>query len=177
MSRIFIKLIKIGLFALMPLFLTSSAKVEDTILLEKGYSLQVTGVLNQELKGTMSYETDIKITTGGTSFSTLELKLSNDLGEIRHSMGFLISQQAQSNTISVGTYNVAESIDGFLNDFDGVFGFADLDVMSDLPFFAQKGEIIITDLGKNKLEGSMVITLRNSNGKLIKVNGDFLARR
>ncbi len=181
MPSIFIKAIKIGLLAMMPLFLISNTKVEgyldDTMILEGSYSLQVRGNLNQELKGVVSFETNIKAAADGTPFSTLELKLSNSSYRVRHSMGFLISRQNRSHEITVGTYRVAENIDGFLNDFDGVFGFANLDAMGELPFFAQKGKIIITRLTEDTLEGSMVVTLYNSNGKLIKVNGNFTATR
>lgn len=181
MSSIFIKAIKIGLLALMPLFLISNAKVdsflEDAVLLEGSYSLQASGNLNQELRGGISFKTDIKTATDRTSFSILELKLKNDSDKIGHSMGFLISRQNQSHEITVGTYRVVEDINGLLNNFEGVFGFANVDVMGELPFFAQKGKIVITHLTKDTLEGSIMVTLRNSRKKTIKVNGHFMAIR
>ena len=179
MSSIVIKGIKIGLLTLMPLFLISNSKVDDFLEpaqpFEGSYSLWVSGNLNRELKGAIRFETGIKKAADRTSFSVLELKLSNDSDTIGHSMGFLISRQNQSHEITVGTYRVTEDIDGLLYDFDGVFGFANVDVMGELPFFAQRGKIVITRLTDNVLEGSIMVTLRNSSKKTIKVNGHFRA--
>lgn len=181
MSSLFKIAIRIGLLCTMPLFLISNIGVGgglgDTGLLEGSYSLLASGNLNQELKGAISFKTKIHTTAYGNPFSTLELKLNNDEDNARHSMGFLISEKNQAREISVGSYAVAGNIEGFLNNFDGVFGFANVDAMGELPFFAQKGRIVITDITDDILKGKMEITLHNSKGKLFKIKGDFRAVR
>ncbi|MFK5973076.1 MAG: hypothetical protein QM485_07325 [Flavobacteriaceae bacterium] len=181
MSSTVIKGVKLSLLVLMPLFLISSSKLDDFLepapSFEGSYSLWASGNLNQELKGVIRFETGVEMAGDRTSFSVLELKLNNDSDTIRHSMGFLISRQNQSHEITIGTYRVAEDIDKLLSDFDGVFGFANVDIMGELPFFAQRGRIVITRLTQNVLEGSIMVTLRNSSKKTIKVNGYFKAIR
>jgi len=78
-------------------------------------------------------------------------------------MELLISKQNQSISIKKGKYGVAEDIEGFLNDFDGVFGFANVGSIGEEPFFAKKGSVVITQLTELGLRGNINITFKCNN--------------
>ena len=59
----------------------------------------------------------------------------------QHSMELLITKQNQSSPIKKGKYGVSEDIEGFINDFDRVFG------------FAKKGKVGITQISRLGLRG------------------------
>ncbi|MEK6152680.1 hypothetical protein WIW50_05450 [Flavobacteriaceae bacterium 3-367] len=141
------------------------------------YSIRATGDFNVELTGGVAFEIAQETASDGTPFATLKLNLKGNDGESHHDLGFLISQQNQSEPITAGTYRVPGSIDGFLNYFDGVFGFANVKKWGELPFFAQRGKISIRSIEADYLQGSMEIRLQNANGKTINLTGNFTAIR
>lgn len=179
MSHLFNNMVRTVFCAAILLLFTSYGPVKNTLnesmLLEGNYTLKATGDFNLELKGEIHFETALKISGDGTPFSILELNLENDKKESRHSMGFLISEQNRPKGISEGIYKVPKDIDGFLNYFDGVFGFANIEGMGELPFFAQKGRITIHRIHESSLRGTIEVTMQNSNGKKVNVIGDFTA--
>lgn len=177
------KFFKISTVLLLPLFLFSGIKVDNKVywpsdvLLTGEYDLQSTGNLNKNLTGNITFETSIEKTSSGTSFSTLKLKLDDDKSNTEHMMQFLISKENSSNEIALGTYIITKDTDGFLNYFDGVFGFANIEALGEFPLFAQNGEIKIRYLDAKTVRGYMRIDLRNANGKSIHLEGGFMAKR
>ncbi len=177
------KFLKISTVLLISVFLFSGIKVDNKgyssndVLLVGEYNLQSTGNLNKNLRGTITFETSIEKTNSGTPFSTLKLKLDDVTSNTQHMMEFLISKENSSNEIPLGTYKVTKDIDGFLNYFDGVFGFANIKTLGEFPLFAQNGEIKIRYLDTKTAQGYIRMNLRNANGKSIHLKGSFLAKR
>lgn len=176
-------LFKISTVLFLPLFLFSGIQVDNkgyspsNVLLMGEYDLQSTGNLNKNLTGDITFETSIEKTSSGTSFSTLNLKLHDGNSNDQHTMQFLISKENFSNEMPLGAYKVTKDADGFLNYFDGVFGFADIKALGEFPLFAQNGEIKIKYIDAQMARGYMLIYLRNANGKSIRLEGDFMAKR
>lgn len=174
---------KISTVLLLPLFLFSGIKVDNevyspsNVLLIGEYDLQSTGNLNKNFTGDITFETSIEKTSSGTSFSTLKLKLDDGKSNAEHMMQFLISKENSSNKMALGTYKVTKDDDGFLNYFDGVFGFANIKALGELPLFAQNGEIKIRYIDAKTVRGYMRIDLHNANGKSIHLEGGFMAKR
>lgn len=179
MSQLFIKTAHIGLWAIVLIFLVSEIKLNNNVIDENffhgDYSLQATGNLNQKLVGVVNFETAIETANNGDTFSVLKLNLGNTEEELNHSMEFLIAKENRTKHISKGTYQVLRDVDGFLNYFDGVFGFANIDTLGELPFFAKSGEIRIESIDQDELVGTLRLLLKNTNGKSIRLKGNFVA--
>ncbi len=164
------------MWAIVPLFFISSGtwdsynKDNEAATID---TLRISGDFNMALKGEVYFETALETASDGTPFSTLKLNLKNH--KESHSLGFFISKQNHSKQITMGTYKVLEHIDGFLNYFDGVFGFAHIKELGELPFFAHKGKITIFHVGKDSLRGQLAVVLENPNGQRIDVTGNFTA--
>ncbi len=144
MSKFILKIVKLGLWVLVPTLFISGTKLDDHLTLTSNvdgdYTMQVTGNLNNKLSGAVSFETATATTSKGISFSTLKLKLDNKESGLPHSMEFLISKENTFNLLPIGTYKVLRNQEGFLNYFDGVFGFANINALGELPLFAQNGD-------------------------------------
>lgn len=181
MPNSFRKPVKIGLLILLPFFFTSYISPlhenNDPFPYHGEYNLRILGSQNQVLTGDIDFETALERSADGTAISTLNLRLRNDQKGIAHSFGFLISRQQGTKAIAKGTYRISGQIDGFFNSFDGVFAFANIEAMGELPFFAKHGNIYIADIGTESLRGSIEVKLENPEGKLLNIKGKFIAVR
>lgn len=180
MSQFVFKIAKVGLLALLPLFLISNYRVEVPLgnpdELDSKYILHVKGTINTIFEGKVRFETSIKEANNGTPTSTLLLKMEN-VEEGQLALGFLISKRNSTGNLPVGTYMVAKNIDGFMDSFDGIFGYANFKTLGELPFFAKKGTITISGLHDDFLQGSLEISMYNTNGQEIVISGGFMASR
>ncbi len=86
-------------------------------------------------------------------------------------MELLITKQNQSSPIKKGKYGVSENIEGFLNDFNGVFGLANVRSLGEEPFFAKKGKVVITQISELGLRGYIDVILKCTKGTKIFING------
>jgi hypothetical protein len=103
--------------------------------------------------------------------------LRNNENKDTHSLGFLICDQDNAKEIQRGSYKVPGKIEGFLNYFDGVFGFANIKALGEQPFFAESGRIVIADVGSVILHGKIDVQLENPEGKRLSIKGNFTAIR
>ena len=179
MKTILYEIIVFALFTTFCAVLISASNVDDKVAYAENrdgqYALQSTGNLNQSLNGLVNFETAIERTSEGIPFSTLKLKLGCNEESSYHSIEFLISKENMEEYISKGSYKISKQSDGLLHNFDGVFGFADIQELGELPFFAKDGEISIDYVDEQKLHGTINIALSNANGKSITLDGDFVA--
>lgn len=179
MSPIFFKTIKMAFWAIVPFFFISRGLggngFKEKVLLEGSYTLKTSGDFNKELAGIVDFETSIETSVNGSQFSTLKLNLKNKNRYPLHSLEFLISKQNKENRIPIGSYGIVHNIDGFLNCFDGAFGFANINDLGEAPFFAHKGKIIINKFSNNSMRGTISVSLKNLYGKRIYVTGSFIA--
>ena len=173
------KSIKICFLILLPLFLISNSKADLGINgrnpYKGGYELNITGALEQQFFGFVHYESSQESTSRGRLFSTLSLKFDNTALNNQHNIEFLITKQNQSQIISLGKYEVVEDIEGLLDGFDGVFGYANIKALGEEPFFTKKGNVIITEFSDNGIQGYVDVTLYREKGKTIYINGRFNA--
>lgn len=181
MSHILIKTIKIALWTVIPIVLTSHISTGDLsteAYVEAGtYDLMASGDQQLALNGNITYESALEKTVSGNQFNTLRLQLENATMEAAHMLEFLISVPATSRPLAAGTYKIASEIDGFLNNFDGAFGFAQSEVLGEKPYFTEKGSITLASLGENELRGTLKISMVNTIGKKVDIKGNFIALR
>ncbi len=177
---VFTRIIRCGLWIVLPLLFTSYISPKTVWAAadpEAGnYILQVTGSSNLELNGNILYSTAIETTASGRKYTLMELRLDNRQLSEAHSLGFLISRPGSSVELSTGTYKISmNGTGGYFPNFDGAFGFANIDSAGELPFFAMEGTIKISRRDLNNMEGSLEMTFRNENSENLKIKGKFKA--
>ncbi|NNK18421.1 MAG: hypothetical protein HKP49_04660 [Maribacter sp.] len=181
MYHYLLKSLKIGLWIFLPLLFLSGAKGDQDFYManfvaEKN-ELEATEPFEQLLGGEVYFENTLHTNKEGIPFATLSLKFVDDGLSEEHMMEFLITRKNQSSPIKKGKYGVEEDIDGFINDFDGVFGFANVKSLGEKPFFAKKGEVVITEITNLRLIGYLDVTLKCTNGTKILIKRGFNAAK
>ncbi|MGB5172561.1 MAG: hypothetical protein WBN11_12800 [Eudoraea sp.] len=181
MPHFFIKSFKVGLLLLLPLFYSSSfinKSFEESRTKNGQYLLKTKGDKEINLQGTISFLTSIEVSANGEKYAVLKLDLSDTKSINGHSFGFIVSEPyGKSKEIGAGTYPITSQINGFLNYFEGVFGFANISAFGELPYFAKEGSITIESMDQTKLEGFLDIIFINPDGENISVIGNFDADR
>lgn len=175
------KSLKFGFWILLPLLLISNNKVEfeakGPSTMGGSYELHATGALEQQLNGLVYFKSEQQATSQGIPFSTLTLKFDDVAPNHYHDIEFLIAKQNQSHMISKGTYEVTRNVEGLLDNFDGVFGFANIKALGEKPFFAYKGKVVITQFSNTGLQGYVDVTLKCTKGRKLYIKGSFNATR
>ena len=144
--------------------------------LEPGrYELIAKGDIDLNLAGTAVFGMEQSISNNGAINERLELQLKNPLSTGGHYITIYVSDREFSRSLKKGTYLITENIEGFINQFEGVFGFADIEPLGELPYFARKGEITIIKADNNSIAGRLMMILRNASGDIVELEGDFLA--
>lgn len=181
MLQIFKKSLKISALTLVPLLLFSNMRLDKHVLPKltsyEAYNLRASGNLNKDLSGNIEFETITETLYNDNTLSVLKLRLRSDKKNDQHSMEFLISKENLSGYMPPGSYGIARDRDGLLSYYNGVFGFANIELLGELPFFAHEGEININYIDHEIVKGSMNISLRNANGEKIRLMGDFIASK
>lgn len=179
MSRFFLKLTKISLWVLVPIIFISGTKFNGSNtgkdFFSGEYIFQTSGILNQNLMGIVNFETITEVKANGERYSILKLSLNNLDQSEKHTMQFLISKPDSFGQISRGTYDINKSQNSFIDNFDGVFGFADIEILGELPYFAKSGEIQISGIDEASLRGTLKLKLKNADNNFFDINGDFVA--
>ncbi|MEM7380869.1 MAG: hypothetical protein AAF361_06680, partial [Bacteroidota bacterium] len=149
--------------------------ISDLIPNNGNYELYTDGVYHLELRGGSNFEISTETTASGKPFSVIKLNLKSGEGHTDHSLGFMISQKGENAISLPGTFQVNKKIDGFLDSFEGVFGFANIPDIAEHPFFAKRGRITISKNGDRKLVGKIDVRLVNPEGKQLIIKGNFTA--
>lgn len=181
MPHFFIKSIKVAVLLILPLFYGSSLHNSATETLnsnEGAYLLKTKGEKEINLQGVVTFDSSIEVGIHGEKYAILKLNLSDTKSINGHSFGFLISRPILSaKLIGVGDYKITSNINGFLDYFEGVFGFANVNAFGETPYFAKSGSISIDDIEQSRIKGYLNIAFENSNGEVMSVSGKFDAAR
>ncbi|MCJ7465246.1 MAG: hypothetical protein MUO53_00960 [Maribacter sp.] len=141
-----------------------------------GYLLHSKGVLNKEIKGDIRFEINQQKPFKGDDYSTLKLQFWNH--HLDHNfMELQICLKGTTQEIKRGKYEVSQHIEGFSNYFDGVFAFANDDILGERPFFSEKGSVTISGVADGFLSGSIKVTMGDFHGNSFEVHGNFMAMR
>lgn len=178
MSHLIIKLVKWGLWGIILMFVSSHGSASDPSAAdvpEKGfYVLTTNAPETRELEGQIVYEKVLQQSSDGAQ-TLWKLHLSNTASESPHYMGLFIAASGAGGQLQGGTYEINGNIEGFLQQFDGVFGFASINALGEQPFFAKRGKLTISRMGDEFLRGNLQITLKNSRGNTLAIRGHFNA--
>ena len=181
MPHIVIKSLKLGLWVILALIFTSSSSIEEKpdkkMLAAGSYVLNIAGERQLKLEGIINFETTKKCSPKGKEYTILKLTLNDNQEVPGHSLEFFLSKQYQSMKIGHGRHKISENIEGFLNYFDGVFAFANMNQFGELPFFAKNGSITIDNIDDRIIKGSINVVFENPNDEIVGLNGEFIAIR
>lgn len=179
MNHYMLKSMKIAFWFLMPFLFISNSDIDPNMASNgklEGFTHYANEPFEQLLKGKATFETNMGTTDQGAAYSSISLRFGNEGNNQEHIMGFLIKKMNSQKQLAIGEYGLSGHINGLLNNFDGVFGYADAKSLGGEPLFMKKGKLVITQIDEFNIYGYLdVVFMDNSNGELF-VKGDFQAR-
>ncbi len=180
MPTALLKTLRISFWVLMPFLFIAKTDITSESFVDTstkgGYLLRSKGVIDREIKGDIRFEIDRQKAIKGEDYSTLKLQFGNQ--QLDHNfMELLICLKGTTQEIKRGTYEVTQHIEGFSNYFDGVFAFANDDILGERPFFSEKGSVTISEVAQGVLSGSIKVTMGDFHGNRFEVQGNFMAMR
>lgn len=180
MGYVLFKTVRVPFWTLLLFFLVSGGMGEDNAPLPEGlpngrYDLKASGDYSENFSGIVDYEIFMEKAVSGKSYATLKLNFRHWRNPDKNAFEFIISKPSTEIKIMPGSYGIATSINGFLNCFDGAFGYANGKELGETPFFSRKGRITIQQMGPFGLKGTIAVYLSNPAGKTIYISGGFVA--
>ena len=180
MNHYILKSLKIGFWFLIPLFFISNSDLEPIAMAKDTHdvlAMRVNGAFQELLNGRVTFETSKGVAGIGTPYSSISLKFKTKDQNQEQLMGFVIQKQANAKGLTVGEYKLTNNIKGFLNNFDGVFGYADIKSLGEKPLFAKKGKLVITQIDADNIRGYLNVRFNDNanNGNELFVKGNFHA--
>lgn len=155
-------------------YITDAENPADFLPDPGNYELEVSGSQRLLLKGLVAIETGQKVSSEGVPYPTLSVKLLKEGTDNGHFLDLYMATPKLTHPLKKGTYNITEHVDGFVKDFKGVFGFADIELFGELPFFSEEGQITICDVQNKRMSGRLQLKLSNSAGEIIEMAGSFV---
>jgi hypothetical protein len=167
------KSLKLFFFGFIPLLLLSSGSkpTADYSALKSGScQLNVSGKYNLNIEGVATFHSSVHEDELGNRRNKLMLNfVPNDNVEVQ-TIEFVIAQ----NEMLTGFYRI-KTLNGLINGFDGVYGFADIDGSNELPFFIKTGGVRIHKNYEDAIDGSLEVQFKNANGESLNIKGSFSA--
>ncbi|RRQ49867.1 hypothetical protein DZC72_04585 [Maribacter algicola] len=106
----------------------------------------------------------------GTLFNKWTLVFSDV--EDKSKIELVMRGKNTGSDLNQGAFEV-HKVEGFLNGFEGIFGYFIHKDFGEKPFFADSGIVRIFRLDNNRIEGYMDVTLVNDYGRTIRISDSF----
>ena len=178
MIRFLGKSVKVFCFGVIPFVLVSggSKSVSDNSSLELGTcSFNVDGNLSFHIDGGAIFENSTEEDKHGNKVDKLVLNFTTCGANQIQQLEFVIANnKIEQGGVQSGIYKI-KKLDHLINSFRGVYGFADLATVSELPYFVKSGDITITENYADNVGGKLEVQLENANGESLNVKGSFSA--
>jgi len=177
-KRFINKSFKMFCFGFIPLMLLAGTSKEnfDTPRLDNGTcSFKVDGELSFNLNGAATFENKTEVDRLGYKTNKLLLHFTSCNDKEMQILEFIIaSDKVDKLDVQIGKHKIKD-LNHLINNFNGVYGFADLGSVSELPFFIDSGDITITEFFSNNVDGKLEVQLVNAEGVFLKIKGSFNA--
>lgn len=129
------------------------------------------------LEGAMTtYAVEGKIRENGDRESVLKIQWRHRSDERTCSIVVTVVDPKVGLGVPLGSFAVARRISGFMEDFDGVFGYANIEALGELPYFTHYGSITIERVSDAEIGGYADLTFRSPEGSLFNLKGGFMAK-
>ena len=171
------KSLRLIFFGFIPLFLlsNSSPTVVYPAIKSGSCKFNVTGKYNLKIEGVASFQNMIEEREWGSDYNKLILNfVSNGNAEIQ-TIEFVIASNRITKSKKVSGYYGIKTLNGLIDGFEGVYGFADINRFNDLPFFIKTGGIRIFKNNDDTIDGSLEVQFKNANGESLNIKGSFIA--
>jgi hypothetical protein len=178
MNPIVGKSLKLFFFGFIPLFLLSSGSTPmvDYPALKSGWcQFNVTGKYNLKIEGAATFQNSVEEDEWGKSRNKLTLNfVPNGNAKVQTIEFIIASNKIAQNKMITGFYKI-KTLNGLINGFDGVYGFADVNGSNELPFFIKTGSVTILKNHDNAIDGGLEVQFKNANGESLNIKGSFNA--
>ena len=172
------KSLKLFLFGFIPLFLLSSGSTPNVVypaLKSGSCQFNVTGKYNLKIEGVANFHNNVEEDEWGNSRNKLLLNFVPNCNADVQTIEFVIaSNKIDQNELLTGYYRI-KTLNGLINGFDGVYGFADINGPNELPFFIKTGGIRILKNHEDAINGSLEVQFENAYGESLNIKGSFSA--
>ncbi|PIB28594.1 hypothetical protein [Maribacter sp. 4G9] len=162
-SRFGIKITKYVFLGIMPFLLISNS--DDKMDFVFGQPTNENLLPSQLDFGLAVEESD-----AGTLFNKWTLVFSDE--EDQSKVELVMRVKNTGSELNEGAFEV-HKVDGFLNGFEGIFGYFTHKDFGEKPFFADSGIVRIFRLDHKRIEGFMDVTLVNDYGRTIRISDSF----
>ncbi len=180
MTHYMFKFFNIGFWFFIPFIFISKADIDPMPwALNHDYdrvdSSKADEAFGRLMDGKVTYENVVGYTQKGMPYTSVSLKFTDENGDGDQRMEFLIKEMNSQQGLRTGEYRLPDHINGFLNNYEGVFGYADITFFGEEPLFTEKGKLVITEIDQCELKGYLNVVFRDLKGKEVLVKGDFHA--
>jgi len=173
------KSLRMVFFGIIPLLLIGSGANTDSAYtkLENGvYQFKFSGLVNYSCTGMASFQNKVKKDVLGNNIISLELSFKSRCNSDLELIEFIISPKSiGANGISAGIYKI-KNLEQLINRFNGIYGFADLRSLNELPFFVKNGSITVNEIKADRVVGSLKIRFENADEESLYIQGSFNAK-
>ncbi|CAM4129920.1 hypothetical protein [Zobellia nedashkovskayae] len=155
-------------------------KLSPSFLLEDTYvssNLGIADSITNILERSLVFESRTMVSSSGISFTSIELKLDFDVTENKQLFKIIISKPTKDINTVIGKHEVTGSFNSLLSEFNGVFGFININDLDEKPYFIYKGSLFIKELNQQSISGRMNLSFKNTEGRMAYVSRKFEAQR
>lgn len=165
-------------FGITPLLLIASGAKNysnDVSLTEGTFQFEFSGVLNEMRVGSAAFTMNTVIDEHGKDVKSLALTFTSKNQCGKELIEFIISPNAGVNSESTkGVYKI-KNLNQFMHGLNGVYGYADINEWSELPFFVKNGSISINANKEEAVIGSLEVNYENAAKEALFIRGSFNA--
>jgi len=170
------RIIIFGLSIVALLMFSSGSMVKAKVpsIDEGQFLLSAYGVANQDICGSATFSQKINEDRRGHESSQVWLRFDFSTTANHNSIEIVLSN-SKIKDIEVGRSYKFDNRSQLYADFDGIYGFADIATIDELPFFAERGTLTILAVEGNLIKGAINAEFKNASKGKIVFQGSFNA--
>lgn len=175
---------KVGFWLMLSAFFFSNSGVDHKLspssFLEDTYVSNNVGIADsiaRILERSLVFESNTVVSKSGASFTSIELKPDYINPENTQLFEMVISKPTKEINTLIGRHEIAKSLNSLLSEFNGVFGFVNINDLDEKPYFTYRGFLNITEFNQQVISGSMNLSFKNTEGRMVYVSKKFEAQR
>ncbi|MBU2948115.1 hypothetical protein [Zobellia uliginosa] len=184
LSQVFSNITKTGIWLVLSVFFFSNTGVDHKLapssFLEDSYvsnDLGIADSIAKILERSLVFESNTGVSRDGTLFTSIELKPDLSHANNEQLFGLMISKPTEDVSTIRGRHEITGNVTSFLSDFNGVFGYINVTNIDEKPYFTYKGSINITEFSTKTISGSMNLSFKNADARIIHVSKKFSAQK
>ncbi|MFC4095965.1 hypothetical protein [Euzebyella saccharophila] len=173
------KTAKMCLWVFLPMIFITGASMEgrDAALFSSlengGFVFKTNQVQLDQMEGKANFF--YREASSSKGFHSIEIVFEDVLDHKGYKMGLTLKKEDRTNQGPIGYYKIDSKTLGFIPDNNGAFGYADVSILGEQPYYTKSGTINITHANEKVLHGIINLSLENFQEGNLKVTGNFIA--